>query len=411
MFHRLQLDGWRQFGQIDVTFHPRLTVLTGANGAGKTTLLNILNRHAGWNLNFLGTPVLSRRGAFRYFTGLWRFGEDEPASSATIGSISYTSGGQATLEVPTADATQYSVSIRNQEQVPGIFIPSHRPVNTYAPVANIPTSIQTHVELFNNYLSELRQRYTPGARVQHSPTYRMKESLITLATFGYGNQAVQGNLDYVAIFESFNKILRVVLPDSLGYTNLQVRIPEVVLETRTGDFSLDSVSGGILSIIDMAWQLHMKSQEVQAFAVMIDEPENHLHPIMQRSLLSDFMDAFPQCQFIVATHNPFIVTSVPQSNVYVLDYDSTNHVNSRSLDLVDRSGSSNEILRDVLGVGVVMPEWVERKLDEVVRRHSALVQTNASQLTELKQELEAIGLRDLFPEAATRIADQVSEDD
>jgi predicted ATP-binding protein involved in virulence len=408
MFKRLQIDGWRQFGEIDISFHPRLTVLTGANGAGKTTILNILNRHAGWNLSFLGTPQLTKKGAIRYFTGLWRRRDEQEEAQVSIGSISYTSGGTAHLEVPSADAPQYSVKVRGQEQVHGIFVPSHRPINTYAPVANIPTSVKAHTQLLDNYLNELRQRYQPGSRIQYSPAYRMKEALIALATFGYGNQVVQGNPEYVRIFESFNDILRVVLPRSLGFVGLHIRIPEVVLETRTGEFLFDSVSGGALSIIDMAWQLHMKSQEVSDFAVMIDEPENHLHPTMQRTILADFMAAFSTCQFVVATHNPFIVTSVPESNVYVLDYDETGYVQSRILDLVDRSGSANQILRDVLGVGVLMPQWVEEKLDEIVRRHASLVQTNASQLRELERELESIGLRGLFPEAATRIADEVS---
>jgi hypothetical protein len=34
MFSRLTLNNWRQFSQINIEFHPRLTVLTGANGSG-----------------------------------------------------------------------------------------------------------------------------------------------------------------------------------------------------------------------------------------------------------------------------------------------------------------------------------------------------------------------------------------
>jgi predicted ATPase len=41
-FNNLRIEGWRQFDNIDIEFHPRLTVLTGANGAGKTTLLRVL---------------------------------------------------------------------------------------------------------------------------------------------------------------------------------------------------------------------------------------------------------------------------------------------------------------------------------------------------------------------------------
>jgi hypothetical protein len=252
-------------------------------------------------------------------------------------------------------------------------------------------------------------RYNPGRQVvQYSPMYRMKEALIALGTFGYGNDVVQGNPEYVRIFEQFNEILRIVLPPSLGFQRITVRLPEVVLETTTGDFSLDSVSGGITSIIDMAWQLHIKGQDESEFAVMIDEPENHLHPTMQRSLLSDMIEAFPSCQFIVATHNPFIVTSVPDSNVYVLDYDEERHVNSRLLEAVDRTGTSNDILRDVLGVDMVIPEWVETRLTSIVAKYTSLVADDPNRLREMRRELEELGLRGLFPEAATGVANNIS---
>ncbi|MFC3243974.1 AAA family ATPase [Gordonia humi] len=34
-FSRIQISNWRQFRNVDVKFHNRLTVLTGANGSGK----------------------------------------------------------------------------------------------------------------------------------------------------------------------------------------------------------------------------------------------------------------------------------------------------------------------------------------------------------------------------------------
>ena len=94
-------------------------------------------------------------------------------------------------------------------------------------------------------------------------------------------------------------------------------MPEVLLETKSGVFSLDAVSGGIASIIDMAWQIFMYSPYRESIVVTIDEPENHLHPELQQIILPCFVKAFPNAQFIVATHNPFIISSVKHSFVYV----------------------------------------------------------------------------------------------
>jgi recombinational DNA repair ATPase RecF len=34
MFTSMRVEDWRQFGLVDLAFHPRLTVLTGANATG-----------------------------------------------------------------------------------------------------------------------------------------------------------------------------------------------------------------------------------------------------------------------------------------------------------------------------------------------------------------------------------------
>jgi len=181
-------------------------------------------------------------------------------------------------------------------------------------------------------------------------------------------------------------------------------MPEVVLDTSSGEFSLDAVSGGVAAIIDMSWQLHMASTVYPRFVVVIDEPENHLHPSLQKIILPNLLDSFPQVQFIVATHNPFIVSSVSDSNVYVLDYNKEDQarVFSTKLDVVNKAGSSNEILRDVLGLQHTKPVWVEQKLNEIVERYSAQDITDAD-LKNLRADMKELGLDHLFPETMSRV--------
>lgn len=411
MFERLTLEGWRQFQAIDIEFHPRLTVLTGANGSGKTTVLNILNRHFGWAIEFISTPTRdTSAGILRYVTDLWATirrltGSPSPPPNA-IGAIQYTQSRLATLVLPDNVSQVYNLSIQNQVAIKGLHVPSHRPALTYQSVSQIPTAPQTRGQLISRYFSEMMSHYRgSGGR---SPNYSLKEALISFAVFGYGNQAVSPNLALIETFEGFQRVLRRVLPPVIGFERLEIQVPEVLLVTTTGTFSFDAVSGGVAALIDLAWQIYMYSADNDAFVVTIDEPENHLHPQMQRAILPSFLDAFPNVQFIVATHNPFIVGSVPESNVYVLRFNESNRVESVKLDWLDRSGSANEVLRDVLGVPVTLPLWVEAELEDVARTYSER-HLDETALSDIKADLSRLGLSRLLPESLERTLRQEAQ--
>lgn len=395
-FHALQVADWRQFGSVQIEFHPRATVITGANGSGKTTLLSILSQHFGWATAFIGTLRIDRRGARRYFSG---FVGDVGAGNVDVGTLTYDDGHVAPLQAPTEGAS-FQIAINGSRPVPGVYITSHRPVYTYQTVGQIPARVQAGDELFNQYLNNLRQFYQPGARIE-SPSHRLKASLISLAMFGYGNRVVEPNDDARETFEGFSEVLSHVLPADLGFNRIAIRMPEVILETETGDFSIDAASGGIAALMDVAWQIYMRSRSDDAFTVLMDEPENHLHPSLQRSVLPGLLAAFPETQFIVATHNPFVVTSVRDSNVIVLDF-VDGRVESTTLADVDRSGTANQVLADVLGVPFPVPLWVEDEVGKIVNSVKD-EDLSAELLARLRTQLNEIGLGDLFPEVVDRL--------
>jgi hypothetical protein len=293
------------------------------------------------------------------------------------------------------------VSIESERPVRGLYVSSHRPVYLYQRVETIPTKLDVTEQLLNQYFNEIRSRFALNQRTR-SPSHRIKEALISLATFGYGNQVVKRNEHAIEVFEGFQEILRVVLPQSLGFTSIVIRMPEVVLEATSGDVSLDAVSGGIAALVDVSWQIYMYRQLHERFTVVIDEPENHLHPELQRIILPSLIRAFPGVRFIAATHNPFIVSSVPESHVYVLDYGEDRKVSSELLDLVNRAGSSNDILRQVLGVPVTIPAWVEEQIDGIVERYRGQLITREA-LKSLRDEMKGLGFDHVFPETLDRV--------
>lgn len=413
-FLSLEINEWRQFNSIKIDFHPRITIITGANGAGKSTILKILAQHFGWENQLLATPMISKEGSKSYFFGLFRklLNKEENVPN-TIGTLVYDNDHKSLLNVPESGNIQYRVEIHNLQNVPGLHISSHRPVPAYQQVGNIPTQPIKAQNAYDTYFSETRSRYQNN-HTQYGPVYRMKEALISMAIFGEGNQYVQKDVEVGKLFRDFKEILSKILPSSIGFKDISIRIPDVVIVTDTGNFVLDAASGGLMSLIDLAWQIFLYSHDKEEFSVIFDEPENHLHPAMQRSLVRKLLDAFPKAQFIIATHSPFIVSSVKDSAVYVLKYDQVesqvqtginNRVSSIKLDNVNKAGTASEILRDVLGIPVTLPEWAEGELQLIANRFK-IKEITPENIELLRRQLDEAGLGEYYPEALKQIAEQ-----
>ncbi|WP_372457717.1 AAA family ATPase [Priestia megaterium] len=397
-FHKIEINEWRQFEKIDIKFHKRMTILTGANGSGKTTLLNLLNSHFGWVSKYISNFETDEDSLkLKYTSGIW----GSSRNTLSIGKIIYSNKEECVLSIPDDVSQTYEIKMNNINSLKGLYIPSHRPVYRFEEIKSIPTRIRPIEEIFNEYSHTVKNDYL-SIYSERSPIFILKESLLSMAFFGFGNEVISQNIFALDLFREFESILKKVLPPRLGFLDLSIQMPEVILNTESGNFSLDGVSGGMASLIDMTWLIFLYNRLGDNFIVTIDEPENHLHPEMQKLILPNLIEAFPNIQFIVVTHNPFIIGSVPDSYVYALNYNENKKVYSILLDMVSKAGSSNEILRDVLGLPFTMPLWVEDKLNKIVESYHQL-EFNDELIKKLSHEMETIGLQQYIPLAISNI--------
>jgi hypothetical protein len=227
---------------------------------------------------------------------------------------------------------------------------------------------------------------------KRNPGVVQKESLISLALFGYGNKAVHSNHEFIRLFEGFQDTLKEIMPVDIGFRRMEVRMPEVVLVTDSGEFALDAMSGGINALFGIAWQIYIFGADKSECTVTIDEPENHLHPSMQRAILPSLARAFPNFRFVVSSHSPFIVTSFDQASVYGLAYTKAGGIVSNRLDSKELSGTLNRVLREVLDVESNLPLWVESRINEVLTESAGLAPTERAQM--VMSELRRLGISD-----------------
>ena len=75
--------------------------------------------------------------------------------------------------------------------------------------------------------------------------------------------------------------------------------------------------------MDQNWLINNTTQSTSLEGiVLIDEVETHLHLALQRKIMPFLTRLFPNIQFIVSTHSPFVVNSIDNAVIYDLE----NHI-------------------------------------------------------------------------------------
>ena len=409
IFKTLAINKWKQFESVNIEFHERITILTGANGSGKTTILHLLARQFGWDFKELATPAKDiSSGKIRFFAR-WFKKDLNIIDDNVIGKISYDNGNVAELIINHNETAKYDIEFRYNpvlkpnEKVKGLNILSHRNVFKYQEVPTVSTQKRGKESAYQLAEQNTKQETLQTGYFEHKAiNYYIKETLLNWAMGGSGNEFIQPDAELRSNFIDFQEKLRLLIPKNIGFKEISIRNFEIVLSTDSGDFMIDSVSGGLASIIDLCWQIFNFTESTKKYIVLIDEIENHLHAGMQRSILPDLIKAFPNVQFIVSTHSPLVVASVKDSNVYAFRYNEENRVYSEKLDLVNKARTASEILSEVLGVPFTMPIWAEDKLKEIVNKYK--VQRLSEETFEsMRTEFKENGLESLMPIAIQEV--------
>lgn len=402
-FARLVIKDWRQFESVDIDLSARLTILTGENGTGKTTLLNLLAQAFGEAFQFLGTPTRDSVG-FQF-----RAGRNRPTGEFDrIGLITLRSGRSSRVGIRQWEGSTepfFSPEFAPHRSVPGLYLDAQRMIGPYQKLESIPPRFNSAREIAFAYKQQLRTMWIPH-QMAKTPSLLIKEALIAAALYGEGNSMVVGDPRAAQVWNGFQDVLVRLFPASLGFKGLVVDQGELILRTRTGPFALEAASGGLAAILTLAWQIYLHSVDSpEAFTVCFDEPENHLHPSLQRTLLPALLEAFPEINFVVATHSPFVVTSARDANVIALRRNRDGLVESELVPLGNQAVSAAEVLDEVLGVGVTLPIWAERNLERILDQYRTA--GGQESLEDLVQRLDAAGLRLSMPNVTDAIADEL----
>ncbi|HIE8954738.1 recombination protein RecF [Klebsiella variicola] len=197
--------------------------------------------------------------------------------------------------------------------------------------------------------------------------------IVTLWNYALVSKGVGKDDDSERVFkiiDSINKDLKALFEDDSIRMDFDLdKLKIFLLQDNKQPFGLDQLSSGFSSILAIYTDLLIKAEldkinkhEMKGI-VLIDEIDAHLHVTLQKKVFSFFASSFPNMQFIVSTHSPFVIQSVSDAIVF-------------NLSTLDAMGdlslySYSSIIKGMLGEDVSSD-----KLNSLVRELMILVENN-----------------------------------
>jgi predicted ATP-binding protein involved in virulence len=187
------------------------------------------------------------------------------------------------------------------------------------------------------------------------------------------NEERRDNSDYRNLqLEAVRQAIYSLLP---GFSNLRVRrSPLRMTVTKHGqELIINQLSDGekcLLAMVgDLARRLAIANPSLPnplqgSGVVLIDEIELHLHPKWQREIIPALTRTFPNCQFIVTTHSPQVLSQVKPDSIYILEQTDAGITARHPESSYGRD--SNRILEDLMDVPE-RPQAIKESLLELFR--------------------------------------------
>ena len=159
----------------------------------------------------------------------------------------------------------------------------------------------------------------------------------------------------------------------IGFKGLKVRRSplRMVVEKNREELIVNQLSDGEKCTLALAGDLarrmaianpHMRAPLQGEAIVLIDEIDLHLHPEWQRSIIPALKETFPNCQFLLSTHSPQILSHLDRNSIWLLERSRSDVIAKRPEDAYGQE--ANRILEDLMNVPA-RPQEIQKKLADL----------------------------------------------
>lgn len=323
----ISLTNFRRFENTTVNFDPHLTVIVGKNGAGKSSILEGVAIVVSW----LMARLRNENGQGQY-----------------VDPMSVTNG-------------KPGACVEAQIFGGSVTIPSKAK-------AGHPKTFSFDISAMKNYISEKRSSFSVNSNTSFPvfASYGVKRAVLDIplrvrnvefSQFDAYDSKLDGSANFRRFFtwlrtcedweneqnarkagertehpglRTFRTAMRRMMPE---YSDIRIdRHPLHLSLLKNGvRLNAEQLSDGekiYLALIgDLCHRLSILNPSGNAAdgdgIVLIDEIDLHLHPQWQSEIAVKLADAFPNIQFILTTHSPHVLNSVPTQSIRIIEQDGT----------------------------------------------------------------------------------------
>ncbi len=291
-------------------------IITGKNGSGKTVLLNAISDFLNIIKNDKSAEFLGYQKQLDIWNSQLRNSTDERGKMQAQNVISNITKqienlyGKIDVQ---SDLLGRIIEKYNKGEFVIAFYQADRkvkmsePKNPTKPVYNKKGDVKdTATSQFLNFLSDLK--------IQEALARNEKQT--------------KDADDINAWFEDFKDLMKQLYQDDNLSLEFYYRDYSFKICTEGKKFKFTEVSDGFAAVLDIVADLILKMQDDNSLTrsyqkegiVLIDEIETHLHLALQKVIMPLLTKVFPNIQFIITTHSPFVLSSMPNAVAYDLEH-------------------------------------------------------------------------------------------
>ncbi|MDB9303600.1 AAA family ATPase [Nodularia spumigena CS-591/12] len=393
---RLKMQSFRGIGDLTLDFNQNEpTILIGINGVGKSSIIECL----AILLSRFTSSIQHSTPSGRLFTEEdITNGEKETHNEVNISfdseeitwSLTKVKKGRNKDTSSNLSAmTKVAENIKENLHISQIFnIPIVVYYSTNRAVLDIPLKIRTKhsFEQIDAYENALTGNAITGLGSEFRiffEWFRRQEDLEN--ELRLENNAAYRDKQLEAVRQAISSLI----PD---FSNLRVRRSplRMTLQKQGEELIVNQLSDGekcLLAMVgDLARRLAIANPGLPdplqgSGIILIDEIELHLHPKWQRGIIPDLTRTFPNCQFIVTTHSPQVISDVKPEGIYLLEKTDQGVIAKQPESSFGRD--SNRILEDLMDV----PERPQEIKDSLLELFRMIDAGNLESARNLRQQL------------------------